>query len=71
MRAISYLLPHSYIFESMRSILRGQPASIPSLLIGASMAVLYVLLACWFFKKTFQRAVRTGLIARYSAETVN
>jgi len=71
MRAISYLLPHSYIFESMRAILRGQPVSIPSLLIGASMAVLYVLLACWFFKKTFQRAVRTGLIARYSAETVN
>jgi ABC-2 type transport system permease protein len=71
MRLISYLLPPSYVFESMRAILAGRTVDVPSLLCGGSLAILYVLLACWFFKATYQRAVRTGLIARYSAETVS
>jgi ABC-2 type transport system permease protein len=28
-------------------------------------------LACWFFVHVYRHAVPTGLIARYSAETVN
>jgi ABC-2 type transport system permease protein len=31
----------------------------------------YVLLAGWFFTRTYRRCVRTGLLARYSAETVS
>jgi ABC-2 type transport system permease protein len=71
MRAIARLLPPSYVFESMRAILAGKPAHVSSLLIGASLAVLYILLACWFFQGTYRHAVRTGLIARYSAETAS
>ncbi len=71
MRLISYLLPPSYVFESMRAILAGRTMAVPSLLVGGSLAILYILLACWFFKRTYQHAVRTGLIARYSAETVS
>ena len=33
--------------------------------------VLELILACWFFKRVFAHVVRTGLIARYSAETVS
>jgi ABC-2 type transport system permease protein len=29
-----------------------------------------MLLACWFFVRVYQHAVRTGLIARYSAESL-
>lgn len=32
---------------------------------------MYVVLACWFFPRIHQHAVRTGFIARYSAESVN
>lgn len=71
MRVISYLLPPSYIFESMRAILAGRPMAVASPLWGGFLAILYILLACWFFKATYQHAVRTGLIARYSAETVS
>jgi ABC-type multidrug transport system ATPase subunit len=39
--------------------------------LGAGLAVLCVLLACWFFTRIYWHAVRTGLIARYSAETLN
>ncbi len=71
MRAISRLLPPSYVFESMRAILAGHPVNPASLLIGAALAVVYILLACWFFQTTYRHAVRTGLIARYSAETAS
>jgi len=71
MRLISYLLPPSYVFESMRAILAGRAMPVPSLLWAMFLAGLYVLLACWFFQRTYRHAVRTGLIARYSAETVS
>jgi ABC-2 type transport system permease protein len=71
MQVISYLLPPSYVFESMRLILATRTMAVSSLLWGGGLAVVYVLLACWFFKRTYQYAVRTGLIARYSAETVS
>jgi ABC-2 type transport system permease protein len=38
---------------------------------GAVLAAGYVLLACWVFARVFRYAVRTGLIARYSAESVS
>ncbi|MGE5322339.1 MAG: ABC transporter permease [Actinomycetota bacterium] len=69
MRVISYLLPPSYVFEAMRAILAGHAMNVGSLAIGGGLALLYVLLACWFFRRTYRHAVRTGLIARYSAET--
>lgn len=71
MRVVAYALPPSYVFEGMRTIVAGGSIAISTLLMGAGLAVLYILLACWVFKKTYQHAVRTGLIARYSAETVS
>lgn len=71
MRYVSYMLPPSYVFEGMRAILFGGPVSMSGLLWSGCLAVLYILLACWFFVRTYRGAVRTGLIARYSAETVS
>ena len=71
MQYVSCLLPPSYVFESMRSILAGRPASGIDLLWGISLALLYILLAGWYFTRIYRYAVRTGLIARYSAETAS
>jgi ABC-2 type transport system permease protein len=71
MQHVSRLLPPSYVFESMRTILAGGPTSWAGLLWSVSLAVLYILLAGWFFTHIYRRAVRTGLIARYSAETLS
>ena len=71
MRLISRILPPSYVFEGMRAIVSGGAASGSGLLWGLGLAMLYVLLASWFFTRMYRHAVRTGLIARYSAETVN
>lgn len=71
MRYISFLLPPSYVFEGMRSIISGGGLSVSSLLWGGCLALIYIFLACWFFVRMYRRAVHTGLIARYSAESVS
>ena len=71
MQAISRLLPPTYVFEGMRSIVLRQGAPTAPLLWGAGLAVLYVGLACLLFVRVHRYAVRTGLIGRYSAETVS
>jgi ABC-2 type transport system permease protein len=71
MQYVSHLLAPSYVFESMRAILAGRTASAVPLVCGLSLAGLYVLLACWFFTRIYHHAVRTGLLARYTAETLS
>jgi ABC-2 type transport system permease protein len=71
MQYFSYALPPSHVFESMRSILAGGSASGLDLLWGLSLALLYILLAGWYFTRIYRHAIRTGLIARYSAETAS
>ena len=55
----------------MRQVVAGRPAPMDQLAIGAALAVLYLVLACVFFAAVHRHAIRTGLIARYSAETVS
>jgi ABC-2 type transport system permease protein len=71
MRIISRLLPPAYVFESIRAILRGHPAPWNALALGTGLAMLDIGLAYTLFRGIYRRAVRTGLLARYSAESVN
>jgi ABC-2 type transport system permease protein len=70
MRDVGYLLPPSYVFEGMRALINGGPFSGASLLIGGALAIGQLLLACYFFARVFRYTVRTGLLARYSAESI-
>ena len=71
MRHVARALPPAYVFEGMRSVVAGGAGSWGELAWGALLALAYVLLACWFFARVQRYAVRTGLIARYSAESVS
>ena len=71
MRAIGRLLPPSYVFDGMRAIVAGHHASGAGLAWGGSLAVLYILAAGAYFRRVHRQAVRSGLIARYSAESVS
>ena len=37
---------------------------------GVALAVVDVVFACWMFARVYRHSVRTGLISRYSAESV-
>jgi ABC-2 type transport system permease protein len=71
MRSISSALPPSYVFEGMRGIVSGQALSSARLLWSNGLAIAYVFAAAWFFMRIYRQAVRTGLIARYSAESIS
>jgi len=71
MQYLAYCLPPSYVFESLRGIVAGQPVNLNYLAISAALAVFYVFACGWYFRAVYQRAVRTGLLARYSAESAS
>jgi ABC-2 type transport system permease protein len=71
MQYLAYSLPPSYVFESLRAIVAGQPLNTTYLAISAFLALFYIIICGWFFRSVYRRAVRTGLLARYSAETAS
>jgi ABC-2 type transport system permease protein len=70
MQWVAYLLPPSYVFEALRATVGGHPATGGPQLWAAGLAALQVVLASWFFTRVYRKAVRSGLLARYSAESV-
>ncbi len=70
MRLVGRALPPSYVFEGMRAVILGRPVPASALVGSALLAVLWLFLACVFFWRVHRYAVRTGLIGRYSAESV-
>jgi ABC-2 type transport system permease protein len=71
MQAVAAILPPSYVFEGMRSVVAGHPPPWDRLAIGGTLALVYLALACQFFFAVYRAVIRNGLIARYSAETVS
>ena len=71
MQYLAAILPPAPVFEGMRAIVAGRGVSWAALSWGAVLAAVYLAFACWIFAFVYRRAVRVGLIARYSAETVS
>ena len=71
MQVIAHGLAPSYVFEGMRAIVAGKGAPVGQLMLGCGLSVFYLVAACWVFARVYRYAIRTGLIARYSAETVS
>lgn len=70
MQYVSRLLPPSYVFEALRTVLSGKPAAGETMAIAVVLALLYVAGGWLLFVRVYRGAVRTGLIARYSAESM-
>jgi ABC-2 type transport system permease protein len=70
MQWVSHALPPAYVFEGMRALLDGQAFPRGQLLEGSLIAAAELLLAAYFYGAVYRHAVRTGLLARYSAESV-
>ena len=70
MQVVSHALPPAYVFTGMRDVVSGKPPPWDQLAVGGGLALAYLALASLFFAAVYRFAIRTGLIARYSAETV-
>ena len=70
MQVVSRILPPSYVFESLRNITSGRDPHLENLAWAFGLVILEILIVCSVFTQTYRLAVRTGLIARYSAESV-
>jgi len=71
MRAVADVLPPSYVFEGMRQLVLGRRFTPAPVLWAAALAMAQILLASYCFVVVYRYAVRSGLVARYSAETVS
>ena len=71
MQAVARILPASYVFEGVRSISGGRVFPASGLFAAGLLSLLYLLIACVVFSRVYRRAVRTGALARYTAETVS
>ena len=71
MQWLARLLPPSYVFEGMRAVVSGRAFNPEFLAAAFALAIAYIVLAYWIFARVFRHAVQTGLITRYSAETVS
>jgi ABC-2 type transport system permease protein len=70
MQLIGKVLPPTYVFEGVRAVVAGRGIESGTLIVGSILGIFYIALSYAFFVRVYRRAVRTGLIARYSAETV-
>jgi ABC-2 type transport system permease protein len=70
MHPLSAILPPTYVFEAIRSIAAGGPPHYEAITLALALAALYILAAGALFAYIHRLCVRTGLIARYSAESV-
>lgn len=70
MRWIAHALPPSYVFEGMRALVAGHAFNGVALVWGAALAAVQIALAYFVFVRVYRSTVRSGLLARYSAESV-
>jgi ABC-2 type transport system permease protein len=71
MQWISRTLAPSYVFEGIRGVVAHRAVPMSALAWSAGLDLACILLACWLFERVYRHAVRTGLIARYSAESLS
>jgi ABC-2 type transport system permease protein len=69
MQSIAAALPPSYVFEALRARLAGGAPAPGTLLRAELLTLAYLLVAGALFQRVFRAVVRSGLLARYTAET--
>lgn len=66
MQVIAKLLPTSYIFEGMRSVLMTHRFDASGFLISTLLNVFYLVIGIVFFRYSYAKAKETGMIMKFS-----
>jgi ABC-2 type transport system permease protein len=66
MQWVAKILPTSYIFEGMRTVLVTKSIDTIQLLIATVLNVIYLGVALWFFNESYKKAQETGMIVKLS-----
>lgn len=69
MQVVGHGIPATYVFENIRAITTGGAASWSDLAFGIGLSVFYIIVSCLVFLRIHRRAIMSGAIARYSAES--
>lgn len=70
LQPIAAILPPTYVFEGMRGALLSGKFSVSHLVVGISIAFVYLIISCLFFLYIYRIVLRKGLIARLTAENL-
>jgi ABC-2 type transport system permease protein len=68
-QAVAKILPSSYVFEQIRSVLEKGSFSPLALVLGFLLAIVYLLLTYAYFIRVYRRNLKSGAISRFSAES--
>lgn len=61
LQIVSRAIPTTYIFETMRTLAAGGAVHVDQLILSFSLNALYLLLALWYFSRSFKKSVSLGL----------
>jgi ABC-2 type transport system permease protein len=61
---VSYLLPSSYVFESLRTISNGGTFDTQMFLTALLLNIIYLFLASWFFVSMFKKVKMMGKLLK-------
>jgi len=71
LQIFSKVIPASYVFDSMRSLIANgafSPGLALNLTVGAGLALLYLVLMYFYFLNIYRHNIKNGRLARFSAE---
>lgn len=66
MQIVARLLPTSYIFEGMRSVMQTHRIDISGLAIAIGLNIIYLALGIWFFVRSYREAQKTGMLMKFT-----
>ena len=65
LQPVSYIIPTTYIFEAMRSLVATGEVSVPSLALSFALNIVWLAGALWWFSASFRKSLELGL-ARFN-----
>jgi len=65
LRELSYAVPTTYIFESMRSLIFSGSVQVTDILLSFGLNIVFLVLAIWFFVRKFKKSKELNL-ARFN-----